>query len=198
MLSSVSVWSLCLMYGFTGFSGNFFTGLLPDYLDGKRHLDANARAWLSALPLTAGIFACVLGGWTSDWLIRRSGNRRWGRRAVGLGGLTLAGVTILGTIWVEQTWLLALLLTVSFFGNDLSMGPAWASCADVGERYAGTVSGAMNMIGAFAGAAGAKMAGYLFRIDEVDLVFRIYAGVYWLAALCWLGVDVTKRVSNPS
>ena len=27
-----SVWSFCLMYGFTGFSGNFFTSMLPLYL----------------------------------------------------------------------------------------------------------------------------------------------------------------------
>ena len=27
------------------------------------------------------------------------------------------------------------------------------------------------------------------------MVFIIFAGVYLLAALCWLGVDVTKRLA---
>jgi predicted MFS family arabinose efflux permease len=76
------------------------------------------------------------------------------------------------------------------------MGPAWAACADVGERYAGTLSGAMNMIGALAGACGAAMAGYLFRQGHAEMVFMIFAGVYALAALCWLGVDVTKRLAG--
>ena len=36
--------------------------------------------------------------------------------------------------------------------NDFVMPAAWAGCMDVGGRYAGTVSGAMNMMGSIAGA----------------------------------------------
>jgi MFS family permease len=198
MLGSRSVWSLCLMYGFTGFAGNFFTSMLPLYLSEYRHLDIAARAWLSALPLAAGAVACILGGSASDWIIRRSGDRKWGRRVVGLVGLTLASVCLLSTLWVEPIWLLGLLLTATFFGNDLSMGPAWASCADIGERHAGTLSGAMNMFSSIAGGGGAALAGILFRQGRPDLVFLIFSGIYLLAALCWLGVDVTKRLADPT
>jgi MFS transporter, ACS family, glucarate transporter len=195
MARSLSIWSLCLMYGCTGFSGNFFTNMLPLYLTKQRHLNDVDTAWLSALPLAVGAAACVLGGWTSDWLIRRGGNRRWGRRCVGLFGLALAGVAFGSINWVTETWALGLLLIVTFFGNDLSMAPAWASCADIGERYTGTLSGTMNMLGSFGGAAGAKLAGYLFRIDRQELVFIIFGCVYLAAALCWLGVDVTRRLT---
>jgi sugar phosphate permease len=196
MAGSLSVWSLCLMYGFTGFSGNFFTTMLPLYLSGHRHLSPQGTAWLSALPLAGGSVACILGGAASDWAIRRWGNRRWGRRYVGLTGLGLAGPAFLSTIWAEDVWVLALLLTATFFCNDLTMGPAWAACADIGERYAGTLSGAMNMISALAGAGGAAMAGYLFRQGHPELVFIIFSGIYLLAAFCWLGVDVTRRLAD--
>jgi MFS family permease len=200
MLRSMTVWSLCLMYGFVGFSGNFFTsGMLPVYLRDHRHLGSDPRAWLTGLPLLGGAAACVLGGFASDRLIRRWSSRRWGRRAAGMLGLSLAGLALLSTVWVQNVWLLGLLLTLAFFGNDLAMGPAWASCADVGERYTGTVSGAMNMIGAFFGAAGTVLAGYLFQSGDaalVELVFFVYAAVYGLAALCWLGVDVTRRLAD--
>jgi sugar phosphate permease len=199
MLGSPTVWSLCLMYGFTGFSGNFFTsGMLPLYLNKFRHLEPDQRSWLTGLPLAGGAVACVLGGFISDQLIRRTGSRTWGRRASGLFGLSLAGVTLLATIWVQEVWLLGLLLTLSFFGNDLTMGPAWASCADVGERYTGTLSGTMNMIGAFLGAAATKLVGFLFGSGRPQLVFIVFAGVYGLAALSWLGVDVTKRLTDPA
>ena len=33
----------------------------------------DGRAWLSALPLAAGVVACILGGTASDWAIRRWG-----------------------------------------------------------------------------------------------------------------------------
>lgn len=196
MARSLSVWSLCLMYGFTGFSGNFFTSMLPVYLSSQRHLGEHQTAWLSSLPLAFSSVACLLGGAASDWAIRRWGNRKWGRRFVGLGGLAVAGLAFLSTIWVQEVWLLGVLLTLTFFCNDLSMGPAWASCADIGERYAGTLSGAMNMIGALAGACGAMIAGSLFKQGKPELVFILFSGIYLLASLCWLGVDVTRRLDD--
>src|SRR5262249_8433123 len=61
-LGSRNVWALCLMYGFVGFSGNFFTGLLPVYLRGHRQLTDAVTAWLFGLPLAFGIASCLLGG----------------------------------------------------------------------------------------------------------------------------------------
>src|SRR5438132_12789184 len=116
MARSLSVWSLCLMYGCTGFSGNFFTNMLPLYLSKHRLLDHDWTARLSSWPLAAGAVACILGGSTSDWLIRHTGNRRWGRRAAGMVGLTLAGVAFLATLGAQATWLLGLLLTITFVG----------------------------------------------------------------------------------
>jgi sugar phosphate permease len=198
-LLSRSVWALCLMYGFVGFSGNFITSWLPSYLKGHRKLTDAETAWLSGLPLAFGIVSCVLGGVLSDWLIRRTGNRNWGRRLVGCTTLLLAGVTILSSIWVHEVWLLALAFSMAFFFNDGTMGPAWASCADIGERHAGTLSGAMNMTGAFLGAAAMWFAGVLFERHLDDLVFIAFACSYALAALCWLAVDVTRPlVPTPS
>jgi hypothetical protein len=68
----------------------------------------------------------------------------------------------------------------------------------VGERYAGSLSGAMNMTGAFVGAAGARFAGALFDRGQDDVVFVVYACSYALAALCWLAVDVTQPLVPPS
>jgi sugar phosphate permease len=192
MLSSRSAWSLALMYGFVGFAGNLFTNLLPLYLVTKRDLSDVETMWLSAVPLAGGAISCVLGGVLSDWCCRKWGSRTWGRRLVGLVGVAGAGLTLLCTIWVDDLWLLALLLGASFFCNDLMMGPAWAACADIAERYAGTLSGAMNMTGNLFGAAGMAFAGYFFKRDEYDMVFMVFACSYGLAALCWLGVNAAR------
>jgi sugar phosphate permease len=191
-LGSRNVWALCLMYGFVGFAGNFITSLLPVYLRDHRHVDENTTAWLSGLPLAFGIVSCLLGGGLSDWLSRRLGSRKWGRRLVGCVVLALAGLVTLCSIWVQETWLLGLAFSAWFFLNDATMGPAWAACADIGERYAGTLSGAMNMAGAFLGAVGMAIAGRLFHQEHDDLVFILFACSYGLASLCWLAVDVTK------
>jgi sugar phosphate permease len=192
VLGSRNVWALCLMYGFVGFSGNFITALLPVYLKRHRHLEDDITAWLAGLPLAFGIVSCLLGGVLSDWLIRRTGSRAWGRRLVGCVSLALAGVVTLFTPWVQETWLLALVFSSWFFFNDAIMGPAWASCADVGEHHAGSLSGAMNMTGSFLGAAGTRFAGACFDRGLGDVVFIVFACSYALAALCWLAVDVTQ------
>ena len=194
-LRSRNAWALCLMYGFLGFSGNFFTNLLPVYLRDHRHLTKTSTAWMSALPLAFGIVSCVLGGMLSDWIVRRSGSRKWGRRLTGSIGLALAGVVCLSSIWAQDVWLLGLLFSATFFFNDSSLGPAWAACADVGEHHAGTLSGAMNMTGSLFGALGVAFAGAFFKKDWDDWVFVVFAGSYTLASLCWLAVDVTKPLT---
>jgi sugar phosphate permease len=191
-LGSRNVWALCLMYGFVGFAGNFITSLLNIYLRDHRHLADETTAWVAGLPLAAGVVSCLLGGVLSDWLIRRTGSRKWGRRLVGGLALVGAGLACLSVIWAAEVWLIALSFSAWFFFNDATMGPAWASCADVGERYAGTLSGAMNMTGAFLGALGMALAGKLLRRGADEAMFVLFACSYGLAALCWLAVDVTK------
>ncbi len=96
-----------------------------------------------------------------------------------------------------------MLLSLAFACNDLNMAPAWASCADIGERYAGTIGGTMNMVGNLFPAATTILIGHLLATDTAwniagtrilgkELVFIMFAACYLLAASSWLLVDVTK------
>ena len=180
MLRSRSVWCLCLMYGSCGPAGNFVFTLLPVYLSDHRHLPPGTTKWLLGLPLAVGFFACSLGGLVSDQLIRRTGSRKWGRALTASSACALAGLAFAGTVATRDVWLLGLLLCAVQFGNDFCMGPAWAACADIGERYAGTLSGLMNMTSNFTGAVGALVAGSLLRTAKA-------AGCSWCSAAsgCW-------------
>ena len=191
MLFSMNLWALSVMYGCVGFAGNFVTNLLPVYLTEYRKLPDHITTWITAMPLFMGVISCVLGGFLSDWLTRRIG-RKWGRRLVPAISLACAGGAILAVPQVEEVWLLAFLFSASFFCNDMMMGPAWASCADVGERYAGTVSGTMNMIGQFAGAAGMYFAGVMLQGGRAETLFIVFGCSYALAAICWMAIDVTR------
>jgi ACS family glucarate transporter-like MFS transporter len=208
MLRSTNVWALWLMYGFLGFSGNFFLFLFANYLEQSRHIDKDTTKWLTVVPFACGVFACVSGGALSDVLMKRLANRRLGRRLVGGLGLTLAGAAILPTPWVNNVVLLGVLYGVTFLGNDLAMGPAWAAAGDIGERHAGSVAGAMNMVASLMAALAALMAGRFFLTAQqagaagdasrqhfyLTLPFLAFAASYWLGALCWLRIDVTEPV----
>jgi sugar phosphate permease len=195
MLRSRSVWCLCLMYGCCGPAGNFYFTMLPVYLRDHRHLSPETTQWLLGLPLAGGFFACVLGGLLSDRLSRSWGSRKWGRRFNGILGLTLAGLAFAATACVENVWLLGLMLCLAQLGNDFCMGPTWAACADIGGRYAGTVSGLMNMTGNCTGAVGAALAGYFFAEGQAGWVFVLFGATWVAGALCWLGIDVTRPLT---
>jgi ACS family glucarate transporter-like MFS transporter len=208
MLRSSNVWALWWMYGFLGYSGNFFMYLFASYLQDYRHLDKDTSKWLTVIPFACGVVACISGGVMSDVIMKRSGDRRLGRRLVGICGLTLAGVTILISAWVEDVRWLGLVYGLTFLGNDLSMGPAWAAASDIGERHAGTLAGAMNMIASLMAALAAVVAGQLFHAADLAakagdpaghrffmiLPFVFFAASYFLGALCWLRVDVTETI----
>ena len=208
MLRSSNVWALWWMYGFLGFSGNFFLFMFANYLQDYRHFDKDTAKWLTMAPFACGTLACISGGVLSDLIIKRTGNRRIGRRLVGVCGLSLAGLMIFISPWVDDLRWLAVIYGLTFLGNDLSMGPAWAAASDIGERHAGTLAGAMNMMASLMGALAAVMAGQFFHAAAVaektgDLVghrlymtipFVVFATSYWLGALCWLRVDVTETV----
>jgi sugar phosphate permease len=193
MAGSSSVWSLCMMYGFLGFSGNFYLTLLPTYLKHHRHLDSQATAWLTSLPFAFGVVACLVGGSLSDAIIRRWG-KAWSRRIVGVTGLALAGTAIVSVPWARDTVTLGFLLTLAFFGNDLAMAPAWAAAADIGGRYTGVLSGTMNMMASFMAALEARWLGGLLDGHELVLPFVLLACSYALGALAWIGVDIRKTL----
>jgi sugar phosphate permease len=195
MAQSKSVWSLCLMYGFLGFSGNFYLTLLPTYLKHHRHLDSQATAWLSSLPFAFGVIACLVGGSLSDAIIRRWG-KAWSRRLVGVAGLALAGVAIVSVPWAKDTVTLGFLLTLAFFGNDLAMAPAWAAAADIGGRFTGVLSGTMNMMASFMAALEARWLGGLLERHDLVLPFVLLACSYALGALSWVGVDIRKTLAD--
>jgi len=67
--------------------------------EGSPPPDSERTSLLTSLPFACGIAACVLGGFLSDALIRRYGDRKWGRRLVGALGMGLAGASILAVPW---------------------------------------------------------------------------------------------------
>ncbi len=208
MLRSTNVWALWCMYGFLGFSGNFFLFMFANYLQDYRHLDKDTAKWLSVFPFACGVVACISGGLLSDLIVRRTGNRRLGRRLVGASGMTLAGVMVVISPAVEDVRWLGVLYGLTFFGNDLAMGPAWAAASDIGERHAGIIAGGMNMMSSLMAALASAIAGHFFyasalareagdlagqRLD-LALPFVCFAASYALGALCWLRVDVTETI----
>jgi hypothetical protein len=82
-------------------------------------------------------------------------------------------------------------LGMAGFFNDFVMPNAWASCMDIGGRYAGTVAGAMNMLGGIAGASSTLIVGYILTWTANNWTVTLYvsAAIYLIGAICWFFID---------
>jgi MFS family permease len=149
------------MYFASSYAWYFNVNYLPEYLKEQHGIQTNdiIGALYKGGPLGFGAVGCILGGFMSDWFIRRTGNHKWGRRFLGIFGQTACVACYLTCLVAPSAWMFALAIALSGFFNDLAMGSSWATCQDIGKRYAAIVAGCMNTIGNLGGAASAYLIG---------------------------------------
>jgi nitrate/nitrite transporter NarK len=82
-------------------------------------------------------------------------------------------------------------IALSSFCNDLVMPPAWGACMEVGGRFAGTLSGSMNMMGNIAGGISPVVVGFILRSTGQNWTptFYVSGAVYMVGMLAWMFID---------
>ncbi len=86
ILSSPTLWALCLMYACYQYGLVVYLDWFPTYLKESRGLTLGQMGVYSSLPLFAGVVGDLGGGWLTDMLLRHTGNIRRSRRLVGIAG----------------------------------------------------------------------------------------------------------------
>jgi MFS family permease len=191
LVSSPHVWLLCIQYFCLSYGWYFYITWLPTYLREARGLTLGTSAVLGGLPLFFGGIGNMAGVALTSLLLKLGLSLRWARKSVCcLGFVGASGFLILSTVMHNP---LAAILAISMasFSNDLVMAAAWSSAMDIGGKYAGTVSGAMNMFGNFAGIMAPALIGYLLKQtgENWNLTFYISAAIYGGGVFCWLAID---------
>lgn len=193
LLTSANLWAMCLAGAAVSFSWYFYGTWQMTFLKEVHHVPVELSEVLTGLPFLSGALGAILGGRISDRLIRSLG-RRWGRSAIGLVGFGGAGLCFLAAGMVHNVWLSVTLLCLVTFINDMAIPVIWAVSTDVGGRYAGTVSGIMNMMSGF----GPLISQPLIPVLRTEFgwltTMAILAGVWLVAALCWLRIDASERL----
>ncbi len=189
--SSGSVWLLWISYFCVSYGWYFYITWLPTYLREARKMALETSFILSGLPLFLGGVGCLVSGFLTPRLSRALGSERKGRRVVAITGVLGASAMLLLSTKMENPFLAIFVIALASFSNDLAMPPAWGACMDIGGRFAGTLSGSMNMMGNLAGAVAPPLIGYLIDVtgSNWDLTFYISAGIYLLSAVCWALLD---------
>ncbi len=223
LVTSPTMWFLWAQYFCLSYSWYFFVTWLPDYLktNGRPLLSNSFLSWLATnmagtvpkelipkilnsvlagVPLFFGGFGSIVAGLVAGRLIARGARVTIVRRSFGFIGLTGAAALLMTSYYIRDPLLAMFAMGMASFCNDLTMPGSWASCMDIGGKYAGTVSGSMNMMGNFGGLVGPTVVGYLLSVTATtnaagDVVknwlpvFVIASVTYFLGAFCWLFID---------
>jgi MFS transporter, ACS family, glucarate transporter len=190
-MRSRQVWLLCAQYFCLSYGWYFYITWLPTYLREARHLQLGASAVLGGLPLFLGGVGCLFAGMISAPVTRLTGSVTRTRRIMAVIGFTGASGLLLLSIHFGNPVAAMLCMGMASFCNDLVMPGAWGACMDVGGRYAGTLSGAMNMMGNMGGACSPMIIGYVLKWTHSnwDITFYMSAAVYFMGSFFWLLLD---------
>jgi sugar phosphate permease len=199
LVRSRTVWLLWAQYFLITYPWYFYITWLPTFLrDRYPTLSDTERAYLAIFPLFFGGIGSLICAYITPRIISRIGSTRTTRRLLGtVGFFGAAGMLLLFTYMQHsgpRTMVAAaaamFVMGLTSLFNDLTMPGSWAACMDVGGKYAGTVSGSMNMMGNLAGFVAPVVGGMIIDAGLGWSLFLITMAVsYFLGGLCWPFID---------
>jgi len=197
LFASRQLWLIVAMYWFYVFGFIFYMFWFPKFLVQGRGLKQDEMAICVALMFSMGAIGNLAGGWASDRLSKRFG-LAIGRKVIGVSCLAISGLLLFAAALTPGKYVVAGLMIMSFGIADGMLPCSWAICLDVGRRYSGAVSGAMNSAGQAAGYICTVLYGYLVQRYGYDTPLLFLAPNLLISAAIFAMIDPTKPVVGDS
>jgi nitrate/nitrite transporter NarK len=140
-----------IVYFCQGWTGWLFVTWMPSLLQKNYGVDLKKSALLYMGMLFAGFFAELVGGMTTDYLLRRTRNLQIARSLVIAVSWVLAVAGLVPVIFLHDLVFGLIGFTVTVFSLGFAISPLWTATMDIAPNYAGTSSSLMNASGAVAG-----------------------------------------------
>jgi nitrate/nitrite transporter NarK len=199
LVTSFSMWMLCLSQWFTNIGWLFIMVWAPRYFQMVHRVPIEERAILTAVPAFVGWFGMVGGGWLTDFMVRLVG-LRWGRALpIALSRFLAMAAYAYCLLFAPSAVWAAVAFCVVAFATDLGSPATWAFNQDVGGRHVGSVLGWGNMWGNLGAAVTPLLLAYVVDIDgeaNWNAAFIVCGGAFLLSGICALFVDATKPIDR--
>lgn len=187
--TSGSLWLISSQYFASNFTFFFCLTWLFPHLKSTYNLTGTEAGLYSAAPMAFGAFGNWFSGWLVDLLYRRG---QWvqSRRLPAIIGFALAAIGVACSIFAHMPSTSIIWFCLAIFGADMTLAPSWSFCIDIGKKYAGAISGTMNMAGNVGSFLTALAFPYLAKWTGSYTPFFILAAVLNAAAIgAWLLLD---------
>jgi ACS family glucarate transporter-like MFS transporter len=167
--------------------------LLP-FLRSRYGISTGEAGALASIPLCCGAVSMWVGGSAVDHIFK-AGHWKRSRSLPAMIGFGLAAATLLPAPFIPSPGWFIVSFALTTCGVDLTISPSWSVCCDVGGSYSGTLSAAMNTMGALGSLASSLL--FPFLISWTGDI-RVYFGVAVLlnlgGLLCWRSINPSESL----
>jgi MFS family permease len=150
-----------LVYFCYGWTLWLFLTWIPQYFLHNYHMNLKNSALFSSGVFLAGVAGDTLGGQVTDWLLARTQDRTKARSYMVVVCNTLTLASLLPILFVHDSTVAAVCLSLGFFFAEMTIGPMWAIPMDIAPKYSGTASGLMNIGSALAAILSPVVGGWI-------------------------------------
>ena len=173
-----------LVYFCYGWTLWLYLTWLPSFFMHGYKLNLKNSALFASGVYLLGVVGDAVGGWVSDFILRRTGDRNKARRNLVIAGFLLSLAFMIPVLRSHDLNTVALCLSAAFFFAEFTIGPFWAIPMDIAPRFSGTASGLMNIGSALAAAVSPLVAGYVIqKTGNWDLPFLGSIGLLLFGAI---------------
>jgi len=193
-LSSRNLYLIVAQYFASQFTFFICLSWLLPFSKERYGVTTSQAGWYSSIPLCCGALAMWIGGVTVDRMYK-AGKWKLSRSLPAMLGLGLAAATMLpAPLMSSLGWFIAC-FALTTFGLDLTVSSSWTICCDVGGEYSGTLSAAMNTMGALGSFASALLFPLLTsRAGNISVYFWLAALLNVLAIFCWKYIEPDRSL----
>jgi sugar phosphate permease len=186
LVTSVPMLLLCGQQFFRACGMAFFYTWFATFLQETRGVNlAEAGLMTGAVGLGA-MAGGILGGLFSDWLLRRTGNRRLSRQGIAVAGLSMCSALVLISAAITSREVALGVITLGAFAATFGGVSGYTVAIEFGGRRVATIFSVMNMCGNTGAALFPAAVGTLIdTTGDWDLVLYLFAGILALDALFW-------------
>lgn len=149
-MRSGNLWIFLVQQFTSAYADNVYVYWIPMYLLTQKGVATSGAGWMAALPLLGGAVGGMLGGTLQNWLIVRTGNRRWSRSSIGCIGKLAATLLMFVALSFESALTIILMFALVKFFSDWSQPTVWGTVTDIAGRSSASVFGIVNTVGSLA------------------------------------------------
>src|SRR5262249_591603 len=186
LVPSVPMILLCGQQFFRACGMAFFYTWFATFLQETRGVNlAEAGLMTGAVGLGA-MAGGILGGLFSDWLLRRTGNRRLSRQGIAVAGLSLCSALLLLSAGLTSREVAIAVITLGAFAAAFGGVSGYTVAIEFGGTRVATIFSVMNMCGNIGAALFPAAVGTLIdTTGDWNLVLYLFAGILAIDALFW-------------